>query len=339
MDNLVLLTNSNLKALINKRPGETKFGEQVKTLSNVTNIYEQLVGLDVDYVIVGLPEDVGVFSNLGKTGTSTAWEACLKVLLNIQNNHLTHAEKVLILGHLNFGKYLKKIGELDANKKKDLQKARKLVEKIDKQVSHLIYQIVKAGKIPIIVGGGHNNSYGNIKGASLALNSPINAINFDAHTDFRAEEGRHSGNGFSYAYAEGFLKQYFMFGLHENYTSQTIFKTLDKVKAIAYNTFEAIKVREELKFNSELSRGLDHVCNAPFGLELDCDAIINVPSSAMTPSGFSSTKARQFVHFMGKHPNVKYFHICEAAPTLDTSSQVGKLITYLITDFIRAHEN
>ena len=36
----------------------------------------------------------------------------------------------------------------------------------------------------------------------------------------------------------------------------------------------------------------------------------------------------------GKH--VKYLHICEAAPTKKTANQVGKLITYLITDFIKA---
>jgi formiminoglutamase len=39
----------------------------------------------------------------------------------------------------------------------------------------------------------------------------VNAINFDAHSDFRILEGRHSGNGFSYAYEEGFLKKYFIF--------------------------------------------------------------------------------------------------------------------------------
>jgi formiminoglutamase len=38
----------------------------------------------------------------------------------------------------------------------------------------------------------------------------VNAINFDAHSDFRILEGRHSGNGFSYAYEEGFLKKYFI---------------------------------------------------------------------------------------------------------------------------------
>jgi formiminoglutamase len=48
----------------------------------------------------------------------------------------------------------------------------------------------------------------------------VNAINFDAHSDFRILEGRHSGNGFSYAYEEGFLKNILFFGLHENYTSK-----------------------------------------------------------------------------------------------------------------------
>jgi formiminoglutamase len=198
---------------------------------------------------------------------------------------------------------------------------------------------VSAGKIPIIIGGGHNNAYGNIKGTSLALKKPINAINFDAHHDFRAEEGRHSGNGFSYAFAEGFLKNYFIFGLHENYTSDTIFRTLKKLKTIKYNTFESMMVRRETSFYTEIDKALEHISSNHYGLEIDCDAIQNIPSSAMTPSGFAVNKARAFVHFFGKQENVSYLHICEAAPTPETETQVGKLISYLITDFIRAHES
>ena len=63
----------------------------------------------------------------------------------------------------------------------------------------------------------------------------------------------------------------------------------------------------------------------------------NIPSSAMTPSGFSVKQARQFVHYFGQHENATYLHICEAAPTKKTETKVGKLITYFITDFIRAH--
>ena len=48
------------------------------------------------------------------------------------------------------------------------KKLSELVDKIDKEVSHIIANIVKAGKIPIVIGGGHNNAYGNIKGNRLS---------------------------------------------------------------------------------------------------------------------------------------------------------------------------
>jgi formiminoglutamase len=337
MDKLILFNTDDLKSLLKNRTNESKFGEHIQLLPDFNNIYDSLANLDVDYVIFGIKEDVGVFANYGNTGTARAWEATLKVLLNIQSNAFTNPKKVLILGHLDFSKEMEKMKSYDQSNKKDINKARKKVAKIDTYVTDVIQQIVKAGKIPIVVGGGHNNSYGNIKGTALALKKPINVVNFDAHSDFRAEEGRHSGNGFSYAYAEGFLKNYFIFGLHENYTSDHLFKTLNKFRAINYNTYEAVSIRNEVTFNSELERASVFVAEKDFGIEVDCDAIKNIPSSAMTPSGYSVEKAREFVNHFGKQKHAKYLHICEAAPTQESEVKVGKLITYLITDFMRAH--
>jgi formiminoglutamase len=338
MDKLVLFNNITRNKLLNKRSGESKFGQHVKILTNFTNIYVQLKSLDVTYVILGLPEDVGVFANHGKTGTAKAWSATLKVLLNIQSNAFTRANKVLILGHLDFQEEQLALSKLNPSKKKDIAKARKIVTKIDDSVTHIVHQIIKAGKKPILIGGGHNNAYGNIKGASLALGKSINVINFDAHSDFRDEEGRHSGNGFSYAFAEGFLGNYFIFGLHENYTSNKVFKSINNLKSIDYNTFEALEIRNEVNYKKELDRATLHVAESDFGIEVDCDAIQNIPSSAMTPSGFSVTKTRKLLNHFSKQKKAIYLHICEASPTKKTASQVGKLITYLITDFIKAND-
>ncbi|MFY0714702.1 formimidoylglutamase [Seonamhaeicola sp. NFXS20] len=336
MDKLILFNNTYKNKLLNKRVGESKFGQHVKLLTRISNIYEQLKNLDVTHVIFGIPEDIGVFANQGNTGAAKAWEATLKNLLNIQSNKYNKAKKLLILGHLDFSDEINQISKLDNSKKGNLKIARDIVSDIDKHVTFLINQIVLAGKKPIIIGGGHNNAYGNIKGTSLAFNKPINVVNFDAHADFRPEEGRHSGNGFSYAFAEGFLNKYFAFGLHENYNSDKTFTTLSKVKAVKYNTYESIEVRQELDFNTQMQRALKHVSKDIFGIEIDCDAIENIPSSAMTPSGFTVSKTRKFVNFFGKHENAQYLHICEAAPKRKTEAQVGKLISYLITDFIKA---
>jgi formiminoglutamase len=339
MKNLLLFTTNDRDTYLKVRKGESKFGEHIQLLPNLTNIYDDIVNLDVDYILFGITEDIGVYANYGNTGAYRAWEATLKVLLNIQNNSFTQPKRVLILGHLDFNEDRLALTKLNASKKKQIIAARSFVETIDKDVTYLVSSIIKAGKIPIIIGGGHNNAYGNIKGAALAHNNKVNVVNFDAHTDFRSEEGRHSGNGFSYAFAEGFLKNYFIFGLHENYTSDTLFKSLKKIKNLKYNTYEAIEVRNELNFNSELETALNHVYSKPFGIEIDCDAIENIPSSAETPSGFSVKQARQFVNHFSEHKNASYLHICEAAPTKKTATKVGKLITYLITDFMRANDH
>ncbi|WP_439153316.1 formimidoylglutamase [Winogradskyella sp.] len=339
MKNLDLFTEKDLQHLLKKRKGESKFGEHIQLIPNLTNIYDDIVDLDVDYVIFGIKEDIGVFANHGKIGTYSAWDATIKILLNIQSNTFTKVNRVLVLGALNYADLREKVSKFDTTKKKHIAKARDYVEEIDKDVAYLVASIIKAGKKPIVVGGGHNNAYGNIKGTSLAKNTKINVINFDAHTDFRPEEGRHSGNGFSYAFAEGFLKNYHVIGLHENYTSDKLFKTLKKVKYFSFSTYEAIDVRKETDFNTALEKGLSAVSDKYFGIELDCDAIENIPSSAMTPSGFSVSQARQFVHYCAAYENASYLHICEAAPRKKTMTKVGKLISYLITDFIRANGN
>lgn len=337
MQNLVIFTEQDRKALVKQRKKEKKFGEHIQLISNHINIYEEISNLDVDYVIFGVAEDIGVFANNGISGTYATWEVVKKILLNIQSNEFTKAKRVLLLGHLDYSEELDAVKLLEPGKKSSLLAARALVEKVDADVTHLVYSIVKANKKPIIIGGGHNNAYGNLKGGALAFNSTVNVVNFDAHSDFRPEEGRHSGNGFSYAFAEGFLKNYFIFGIHENFTPDRIYRTIKKLKTIKFNTYEDIEIRKTTSFKAEFNKALLHVANSKFGIELDCDAISDINSSAMTPSGFSVKQARQYVHFFGGQSNAYYLHICEAIPDATNSEQIGKLITYLITDFIRAN--
>jgi formiminoglutamase len=236
---------------------------------------------------------------------------------------------------------MKEVEHLNFNNVNDRSKLSQLVEKIDKEVSHIIFNIIKSGKTPIIIGGGHNNSYGNIKGTALAKGKPINAINFDAHSDFRILEGRHSGNGFSYAFEEGFLKKYFIFGLHENYTSKSVLDIIKKIEdRVRYNTYDCINIRKEKNFNQELIQALEFIQNDSYGIEIDFDAIPNIASSAMTLSGFSIEELRQFVSYFGKHKNAAYIHICEGAPDLGEEKNnhlIGKLIGYLVTDFIKSN--
>lgn len=336
---LQLYTSEHLQSLISKRAGETKFGEKVQSLSSKENLTEQLQQTTAKYVLFGIPEDIGIRANRGKKGATTAWEATLKVLLNTQNNTYNKGKRMLVLGHLDCSELLERANSFAEDSPEYHLLLSQLVNKIDEEVSYLVFQIVSAGKKPIIIGGGHNNAYGNIKGTALGKSKAINVVNLDAHTDFRSMEGRHSGNGFSYALKQHFLDKYFMFGLHENYSSKKVFKNIDAMpERLQYNTFESLCIRQEQGFSFQLHNALSFIDDRPFGVEIDCDAIENIPSSAMTPSGFSANQARAFVSFFGKQKNASYLHLCEAAPNAKDANEmyaVGKLLSYMITDFIR----
>ncbi|CAM3855920.1 MULTISPECIES: formimidoylglutamase [Flavobacterium] len=340
MENIKLLTVKDLAKITNHRSGEVKFGEKIITIPSSDNGWEFLAKCDANFVVFGIPEDIGVKANHGRPGTASAYENALKSLVNIQHNKFCKGSNLLILGELNVEKEMKEAKELKIHLKEDKKRLFQIVEKIDKEVSHIIHQIIKVGKIPIIIGGGHNNAYGNIKGLALAKGKPVNAINFDAHTDFRILEGRHSGNGFSYAFEEGFLKKYFIFGLHESFISKSVFNTIKELdNRVKYVSYEDIEVRKNKTFDTQLESALQFIKQEPFGIELDLDAIPNIYSSAMTLSGFSVNQAREYIHFFGKHKNASYLHICEGAPELDETNNnhlTGKLIAYLITDFMKS---
>ena len=341
MENLIPFTSSDLAKITNHRSGEIKFGEKMLTVPKNEDVIKYLNESDAKFVLFGIPEDIGVRANFGRPGTHSAWESALKSIANIQHNKFCKGSRILILGQLDVAVEMAKAAEFNYQIPEDRLELSKLVGQLDKEVTHIICTIVKAGKIPIIIGGGHNNAYGNIKGTALAKGKAINAINFDAHSDFRILEGRHSGNGFSYAYEEGFLKKYFIFGLHESYTSKSVLDSIKKTdQRVKYNTYDSIKITKEKSFEQELINGLTHVKTDFFGLEIDLDALPNVASSAMTMSGFSVEEVRHFIHYFGKNQNVAYLHICEGAPDLAEAKNthlIGKLIAYLVTDFVKAN--
>ena len=341
MNNLQIITSETLDNITTKRSGETKFFEDAKYVSNLNDLPSLLADSKVKFVLFGIKEDIGVLANNGQAGAKNTWDPTLKSLLNLQSNEFTNPSNVLILGHLDFTDLY---DVLSTVKTDQLQHTyRTYVEKIDQCVTQLVCTIVKAGKIPILIGGGHNNAYGVIKGSSLALESKINALNFDAHTDLRALEGRHSGNGFRYAIEEGYLDRYYIFGLHENYTSKEVLNYIEASKSnIKFNTFEDLSVRKKNSFKKASKIAMGFISNSKFGIEIDCDAIQNIPSSAQTPSGFSVNQTRRFVHYFGSHPNATYLHICEAATSTNdslTNAQTGKLLSYLITDFLNARKD
>lgn len=331
----IAYTQENFNTFLQLRPGETKLGQVIQTPNALA--LEQFLTGSFKFCLIGVPEDIGVLGNHGRPGAQKAWGAFLASFLNIQSNDFLIGDKLAILGHFDFDAAYDLLHQTPTNQKVNI--AREICAATDLALSQLIELVVRNGKIPIVIGGGHNNSYGNLKGLSAGKKSLVNCINIDPHGDLRALEGRHSGNGFRYALEEGFLKHYFVFGLHESYNSQSILDLFRNQKNLSYLSFEDLMVRNTFDLQTCLKNAVEHVQWVPFGVEVDLDSIGWFPTSAFTPSGFSPEVVRQFVHQMAQHPNCSYLHLCEGAPALGGENGlavVGKMLSYLVTDFVKA---
>lgn len=335
MEGLKIYDQDDIRALISFRDGERKLGEFVQTLpsrhcdSDISSgeviSIENLKNSTAKFVLLGIPEDIGIRANHGIGGASSAWLSSLKVILNIQSNAFLKGDELLVLGHFNF----------DEPRKHNINGLRQKVTEIDDYIYPIIEQIVASGKTPIVIGGGHNNAYPIIKGVSLGKGQSIDVINIDAHADLRPLEGRHSGNGFSYALHDSFLNNYAMFGLHQSYNNELILNHINNNPSIQAVFFDDI-LKSELPLTNHWHSLINHLDN-DFGIEIDLDSVEGILSSAATPSGFALNDIRKLI-LNTKQP-ISYLHICEGAVELEDGRKniaTAKAVAYLVGDFVKS---
>jgi formiminoglutamase len=340
-------SKSDVMSLTSIRRFETKIGEEVSVLSE-GDIVQAVRNLSAQYVIIGIPEDIGVQANYGKPGTSTAWLPFLQAFLNCQSNDFLTGEDIAVIGHFDFGDLQYLIDKNAYGEEEKVEAYRHAVNQIDDEVEGLIKLLVSEEKMPLVIGGGHNNSYPLLKGAAKGLHASqqipipqINCINLDAHTDYRPAEGRHSGNGFRYAEDDGFLQKYCAIGIHENYLPQNVWIDIVNNPFFDIITFEDIFIHEKRSFRQAVSHAIEFTNDNFCGIELDLDAVQNIISSACTPSGLQPLHARQYLNLCAAHTKACYLHICEGAARMANghgSELTGKLISYLVSDFIKMNE-
>jgi len=343
-----IYTKQDILSLVRLRRFETKLGERVNVLMDANDIVDSIKDLTAKYVVIGIPEDIGVQANYGTAGAGTAWLSFLQSFLNIQSNDFFEGSEVAVIGHFDFGDMQFLIDKNAHTEEEKIEAYRHAVNTIDEEVETLIKLIAAGNKVPIVIGGGHNNAYPLLKGSAKGLHQAqkialpqINCVNLDAHTDYRPAEGRHSGNGFRYAEDDGFMQKYCVIGIHENYLPQNVWMDIVNNPFIDCITFEDIFIHEKRTFRQAVSHAIEFTDDNYAGVELDLDSIENVLSSACSPSGINVIHARQYINLCAAHVKAAYLHICEGATKLSSGNandSTGKLISYLVSDFVKMQE-
>lgn len=304
--------------MITLRQAETKLGQCISLLPKFDLAHlKQAKKQGCQFAILGIAEDLGPRANHGKGGADQGFIDVIKTFANLQSNQFFTGLSCLL------------IGQIELTNDQDDTSFTEAINVLDTCVTDIISTILKAQLTPIVIGGGHNNSFGLLQASYLQLGAPLAAVNLDPHADFRPCDNRHSGNGFSYAAQTGALAHYQIIGLHEQKNTEASLVKLNKFGALWYS-YEDIWIREKISLTQVLknvSKELEHL-KLPLGLELDLDAIANMPSSAMNMLGVSLSEACQYINHMASNHACYYLHLAEAAPRChDSNLNAGLRVT------------
>lgn len=318
----------NVSEVTRARDGESKLGQTIHVASSFTDLHH-FKQAGCMFGIIAVSEDIGPRANLGKGGAHLGWQAFLSQFLNLQDNHYMRGKHIALVGEAH-------VATEDSN---DHQVLRNQVAKLDDVVTELVSKVLDADLMPIVIGGGHNNAYPIIRACWQHHHLPLAVANLDPHCDFRAREGRHSGNGFRYAFDEGALSHYTVIGLHEQKNNQESLDALAEHN-LPFYSIQDTHWRRTKNYDQILEETAKYLMHSglPVGIEIDLDAISQMPSSAITAAGVSTDDALYYLSQMAGVPKVTYLHLAEGAPSESCINQqrtVGQMLSELVSLFIK----
>ena len=271
-------------------------------------------------VLIGVPQDVGVERNGGRQGAAQAPEAIRRALTKLT---ITGMNEALSAGHLVIA---------DAG---DIETDGKTLEQIHDEQHDVVAEVLRAGYLPIVIGGGHDCAWPTIR-AMESLGKPYGVVNIDAHADVRPlKEGRaHSGSPFhqllsmnnSHLQAGGFAE----FGLQPHSVAQA---HLDFVRDASMHIWMLDEIRR-VGVESAWEQ-LWHTCASSHrmyvSLDMDAFASAYAPGvSAPAADGFTPAEIAACLRHAARSGSLAAFDVVECNPRYDVDGRTAKLAATMI---------
>ena len=303
-------SKSQISVYQSARQGEKRVGASIFSIQESS---------EAKFILLGISESIGALANGGNKGAENAFESFLPFFFNTQD----FKHDTACIGMIQWiGTYAEDSILTD------------YVNELDEFVLNVLTQYVSQNQIPVVIGGGHNNALPLIRWANLSQKK-IEVLNLDAHADCRAIEGRHSGNSFSYAIKEGQLHKYHVFGLHRPYLNDVSHQFL--LDHCANFTFYEDYLDGKQSLDDDIKHLISsHPIASSLGIDIDMDCIADMPSSAISPSGWRLDEVRSALRKLAQsNLPISYLHLTEAAPITEVEQKkAGKALAYLVRDFI-----
>ncbi|WP_143305344.1 formimidoylglutamase [Chitinophaga vietnamensis] len=276
--------------------------------------------------LLGFASDEGVRRNKGRTGAAAGPAALRKAVANFP----AHFSDNTIL--------------LDAG---DIRCINNDLEGAQEMLTEAVKALLLAGYLPVLLGGGHEITYGHARSISQYAQQQqghAGFINFDAHFDIRVpgEEGPSSGTGFwqlaqdAKQTAQPF--NYLALGIQKNSNTRQLFNIAGEEGA-TYVSADAFHLQDKDTLFAAIQHFLGQVDHVYLTTCLDVFAAPFAPGVSATayngilPGGLFLQCYRAIMS-SGK---VRGVDIAELNPSLDIDNRTAKLGAAIIFETVMAH--
>lgn len=285
------------------------FGKEVNRIDELT--------FPSAIVLIGFACDEGVRRNFGRIGAKGGPASIRAALSNLPTP--THDLSIYDAG--------------------DICCDGKNLEAAQRQLGVAVKKIIKHGALPIVLGGGHEVTYGQYLGTkgATASGKGIGVINFDAHFDNRTPgvNGPSSGTGFwqisQDQAANGEKFQYLAVGIQRVGNTAALFLEAQKTgtQYILANDFHSAHEIEQLH---QLTKFLTEIEHLYLTIDLDVFAAAYAPGVS-APSVLGIQPDAYFFRYLNcilQSGKLRTVDVAELNPTLDQDQRTAKLGAVLI---------
>jgi formiminoglutamase len=198
-------------------------------------------------------------------------------------------------------------------------------------LADVVGKYLQAGTMVVVLGGGHEASFGHFLGYVNAGVSPA-IVNVDAHLDVRplVNSSGHSGSAFRQALQSEphAAVSYSVFGLAPHSTSRSHLDFVAGRPGDRVWNYEATFER----FNDLLA---DQPADVMLSIDLDAFLDADAPGvSAPNPEGLDRALGYQLAYAAGRSSSVRSIDICEMNPEFDVDNRTARLAAMLVWHFV-----
>jgi formiminoglutamase len=273
-------------------------------------------------VLLGFPQDEGVRRNSGRVGAAAGPDHIRHWLHRLTPWDSAHEADLGALAPLDLGNLI-----VDA----DLEASQALLGQV-------VAGLLRAGTIPIVLGGGHEAAFGHYLGY-VEAGVPVGIINIDAHLDVRPLlDGRgHSGSPFRQALEHSVplpAGRYACLGVQPFSTSREHLRyCLDRQATVRWR--DDVAGRLEESFLDCLAEQRRQGCKTYLTIDADAVQAAEVPGvSAPNPLGLAGREVARCAFAAGSGAEVASLDVVEINPAHDPEGHSARWAALVIWHFL-----